>query len=212
MRTRSTDIYGRVLKRTKRRDDFFVADDFLPEGTAAGVAAAASAGTTLYAVADREIEGLDSFQADDRVAILVRGVTKPVQGLVIHGFNPTRPVSEVIVPEVRIVQASREGQTVLEIRNEDLTHLQAAWASSFSDDEGSEGTANTQDQRSHLLAVGLPRSTAKASENVAGSIQDRSQIPSFDSLKNAAIVESIVGAKREYHQFAGARAASETRP
>lgn len=206
------EFYGRVLKRTKRRDDFFVADDFLPEGTAAGVAAAASAGTTLYAVADREIEGLDSFQADDRVAILVRGVTKPVQGLVTHGFNPTRPVSEVIVPEVRIVQASREGQTVLEIRNEDLTHLQAAWAASFSDDEGSEGTANTQDQRSHLLAVGLPRSTAKASENVAGSIQDRSEIPSFDPLKNATIVESIVGAKREYHQFAGARAASETRP
>ncbi|MFO1004043.1 MAG: hypothetical protein U0936_27310, partial [Planctomycetaceae bacterium] len=204
--------YGRVLKRTKRRDDFFVADDFLPEGTAAGVSAGATEGTTLFAVADREIEGLDSFRADDRVAILVRGVTKPVAGLVTHGFNAKRAVSEVVVPDVRIVQASRKGQTILEIRNEDLTRLQAAWASSFSDTEGGNNTAGADNQRSHLVAVGLPRSTAGAPDDVAGPGESGAPIPAFDPLKNATIVESIVGAKREYHQFAGSRGVPEAKP
>jgi hypothetical protein len=204
--------YDRVLKRTKRRDDFFVADDFLPEGTAAGVSAGATEGTTLFAVADREIEGLDSFRADDRVAILVRGVMKPVQGLVTHGFNAQRAISEVVVPDVRIVQPSRKGQTILEIRNEDLTRLQAAWASSFSDAEGGDNSVGADNQRSHLVAVGLPRSTAGGSESVTGADRTGRPIPSFAPLKNATIVESIVGAKREYHQFAGSRASQEARP
>ena len=207
-----SSYYGRVLKRTKRRDDFFAADDFLPEGTAAGVSAGATEGTTLFAVADREIEGLDSFRADDRVAILVRGVMKPVQGLVTHGFNAQRAISEVVVPDVRIVQPSRKGQTILEIRNEDLTRLQAAWASSFSDAEGGDNSVGADNQRSHLVAVGLPRSTAGGSENVTGADRTGRPIPSFDPLKNATIVESIVGGKREYHQFAGSRASLEARP
>jgi hypothetical protein len=197
-----TSFYGRVLKRAKRRDDFFVAEDFLPEGSVPGIAAGASQGTTIYTVADREIEGLDGFQADDRVVILMRGVTKPVAGVVVHGFNPRRPISEVVVSDVRIVRASRKGQTVLEIRNEDLTRLQAAWAVSFSEDEGG---AEAQEQRSHLLAVGLPRTTASKSVPGADSVQDRSQIPSFDPLENATVVETMIGSKREYHQFAGSR-------
>ena len=197
-----TSFYGRVLKRAKRRDDFFVAEDFLPEGSVPGIAAGASQGTTIYAVADREIEGLDGFQADDRVVILMRGVTKPVAGVVVHGFNPRRPISEVVVSDVRIVRASRKGQTVLEIRNEDLTRLQAAWAASFSEDEGG---AEAQEQRSHLLAVGLPRTMAKPSELDADAVHNRSQIPSFDPLQNATVVETMIGSKREYHQFAGSR-------
>jgi len=85
---------------------------------------------------------------------LVRGVTRPVAGVVTHGFNPRRPVSEVVVSDVRIVRASRKGQTVLEIRNEDLTRLQAIWVTSFSDGENADRGEN---RRSHLLAVGLPR-------------------------------------------------------
>ncbi len=204
--------YGRVLKRTKRRDEFFTADDFLPEGTAAGVSAGATEGTTLFAVADREIEGLDSFRADDRVAILVRGVTRPVEGLVTHGFNPQRAISEVVVPDVRIVQPSRKGQTILEIRNEDLSRLQAAWASSFSNADGGDNSAGAENQRSHLVAVGLPRTAAGGSENVTGADPAGTPIPSFDPLKNATIVESIVGAKREYHQFAGSRGLPEAKP
>ena len=197
-----TSFYGRVLKRAKRRDDFFVAEDFLPEGSVPGIAAGASQGTTIYAVADREIEGLDGFQADDRVVVLMRGVIKPVAGVVVHGFNPRRPISEVVVSDVRIVRASRKGQTVLEIRNEDLTRLQAAWAASFSEDEGG---AEAQEQRSHLLAVGLPRTMAKPSELDADAVHNRSQIPSFDPLQNATVVETMIGSKREYHQFAGSR-------
>ena len=197
-----TSFYGRVLKRAKRRDDFFVAEDFLPEGSVPGIAAGASQGTTIYAVADREIEGLDGFQADDRVVVLMRGVIKPVAGVVVHGFNPRRPISEVVVSDVRIVRASRKGQTVLEIRNEDLTRLQAAWAASFSEDEGG---AEAQEQRSHLLAVGLPRTMAKPSELDADAVHNRSQIPSFDPLENATVVETMIGSKREYHQFAGSR-------
>ena len=103
----------------------------------------------------------------------------------------------------------RKGQTVLEIRNEDLTRLQAAWAVSFSDEDGE---ADTEQQRSNLLAVGLPRTTAKPEIRGAGAAHDRAQIPTFDPLQNATVVETMIGSKREYHQFAGARSASDARP
>ena len=91
-------------------------------------------------MADSEIEGLDAFQADDLVTILMRGIVKPPTGVTTHGFSLRRPVSSVIVPSVRIVRASRGGQTILAVPDADLTRLQAVWAASMSDDQDGDSS------------------------------------------------------------------------
>jgi len=226
------DFEFRVLRRAKRRGAFFTADDFLPDGTEPGLAAAASAGETIFAVADREIEGLDAFRAGDLVTILVRGVVKPQAGVIAHGFSLRRPVSSVIVPSARIVRASRSGQTILAVADVDLTQLQAAWAGSMSDDE--EGGENN---RSHLLAVALPRGDSPApvrDAHVAETTQPNdtstpdqfvsstaltqqpspaaTRIPAFDPLGETKLMEAIVGERREWHAFAGGEPESSAAP
>ncbi|MBM3998814.1 MAG: hypothetical protein FJ297_04590 [Planctomycetes bacterium] len=216
----------RVLRRAKRRGEFFTSDDFLPEGTGPGLAAAAGAGETIFAVADREIEGLDAFQANDLVAILVRGVVEPPTGVITHGFSLRRPVSAVVVPSARIVRRSQAGQTILAVPDADLTRLQAAWAASMTDDVGGNDSG-----RSHLLAVALPRGISPAAVNQGGEQRvadtvppshapppnrfvsstdwtrqpDRSSesIPAFDPLGEIKLTEAIVGQRREWHAFAG---------
>ena len=215
----------RVLRRSKRRGEFFTADDFLPEGAEPGLAAAANVGETIFAVADREIEGLDAFQAEDLVTILVRGVLKPPAGFEARGISLRRPISGVIVPSARIVRASQGGQTILAIANGDLTRLQAAWALSMTEDE-SGGS-----DRSHLLAVALPRFGSPisadqdeiASKVISSRVDFVSQltpklspttvptsqpIPSFDPLGQTKRMDVIVGGKREHYIFAGDDASS----
>ena len=216
------DFEFRVLNRAKRRGEFFTADDFLPEGTEPGLAAAAGAGETIFAVADREIEGLDAFDAGDLVTILVRGIVKAPTGVKTHGFTLERPVSGVIAPAVRIVRASEGGQTILAVPNEDMTRLQAAWASSMSEDN--EG------RRSVLLAVAVPRNDspptirqqhtdpvtetasargvsprnrfATSTDWTQHSARTSAAIPDFDPLGEIKLMEAIVGERREWHAFA----------
>ncbi len=122
------------------------------------MAAGVPAGSTFFPVADREIEGLDSFAAEDHVAILVRGVVKPVAGVAMPGLDHSRPMSTVVVPDARIARASLAGQTVLSIANEDLAPLQAAIARSQTDRDA--------DDRSHLIAVVRPRPGATANSQM----------------------------------------------
>lgn len=208
----------RVLGREKRRGDFFTAGDFLPDGVAPGVAAAASLGSTVFAVADREIEGLDAFQADDYVAILERAVLKAPSGVIAHGIDLERPVSNIVVPKVRIVRASRSGQTILEVANEDLTRLQAAWAASVSEENGSADKG----QRSHLMAVALPRTDSGnladpvASRGAAGAgtqfasleplaTNTQQPIPDFNPVRGMKLLEARVGSRSEMHAFPAGR-------
>jgi hypothetical protein len=219
----------RVLRRAKRRGEFFSTKDFLPEGSEPGVAAAASPGETVFAVADREIEGLDAFQANDYVAILVRGVIEAPSDVIAHGMILERSVSGVIVPSARILRGSKGGQTILAVANEDLTRLQAAWASSLSGDDVE------RDDRSHLLAVALPRQPSPPlAERVADHQEPHSahnespqnlvsdsagvtpaaeptneSIPSFDSAGNLRLLEAIVGKRREWHAFPAANATDQ---
>jgi len=212
----------RVLKRTKRRGEFFTAHDFLPEGTGPGVAAAAGAAETILAIADREIEGLDAFQADDLVTILVRGVVEPPQGITMHGFSLRRPVSAVLVPSARIVRASRAGQTILAVSDADMTRLQAALAVSMAN----AGAGDNSD-RSNLLAVALPRAVPPAAnedraaettlpndESLSGRFASSTaltrqpasaptRIPAFDPVGEIKLLEAIVGGRREWHAFPG---------
>ncbi|MEL6105430.1 MAG: hypothetical protein AAFU85_05315 [Planctomycetota bacterium] len=216
----------RVLRRAKRRGEFFTANDFLPEGAQPGIAAAAGPGETIFAVADREIEGLDIFQADDLVTILVRAVVKPPAGIAGGGLDLKRPVSTVVVPSARIVRASQSGQTILAVADGDLTRLQAVWALSMSEENGGS-------ERSHLLAVALPRtgSFVPGSQDdfasiptLSGgrypgrfaSVTDSSQqpvsasksIPSFDPFSQMKRMDVIVGGKRERYIFGGENASS----
>ena len=219
----------RVLNRAKRRGEFFTSDDFLPEGTGPGLAAAAGAGETIFAVADREIEGLDVFQAEDRVTILMRRMLKSPPGVITHGPSLERPVSAVIVPSARIVRASRGSQTILAVLDVDLTALQSAWARSMTTKQGdSRGRAS-------LLAVALPRGKTPASATeeraaertlpdgksprgrfVSSTSLSRQpghkHIPPYDSLSEIKVIEAIVGARREWHAFTKAEPEGSATP
>lgn len=186
-------FFGRVVGQSKARGDYLTEADFLPEGTVGGLAAGVKQGHTFFVVADRDIEALDSFQTGDRVAILIRGVVKPPQGASVVGIDYSRPVSNVVVNSAMIARASLAGQTVLDIENKDLNALQAAIARSITDREG-------ETDRSHLVAVVLPRENATSSQTVATS-----EIPGFDPFANVRYTEVIVGKDRSVQAFGGSR-------
>ena len=202
----------RVLRHAKRKGSFFASDDFLPEGTSPGLAAAAKSGETIFAVADREIEGLDVFESGDFVTILVRGIVEAPTGVIAHGAELKRPVSRVVVPAARIVRDSRGGQTILAVADADLTRLQAAWASSMTDNDGK----SDNDERSHLLAVALPRAGNMPTPPVAevatlsslakgqAGRSHQNAIPDFDPAGEVKMLEAIVGTRREWHAFSNA--------
>lgn len=185
--------FGRTVGVVKQRGDFFVTSDFLPEGSSKGIAAAAKPGFSVFAVADREIEGLDSFADNDRVAVMIRGVVKPPTGVVAHGFNLSRPVSAVIVPEMRVARSSVAGQTMLEVRNEDLAILQAALGATLSKDDGNER------ERSNLIAIAVSQRTSDNSATLEPPTA--STIAGFDPLAGMQTTEFIVGSRRQTHAF-----------
>ena len=188
--------FDRTIERAKRRGDCFRTEDFLPAAMAGGIAAAARSGYSIFTVADREIEGLDALADDDRVAVLIRGVIKPPVGVVAHGFSLSRPVSSVIVPELRIVRSTIAGQTVLEVKNEDITLLQAALATNLIE------TQQQSDRRSNLVAIAIS-SNADFRITERGSNRTVVNIPNFDPLSGMKMTEFIVGQRRETHAYAG---------
>ncbi len=123
------------------------------------------------------------------MAILIRGVVKPIAGVAVTGVDYSRPISTVVVADARIARASLAGQTVLSIANEDLAPLQAAIARSLTDRD--------ENDRSHLIAVARPRPAAIETGRVANEA-----IPAFDPLANIRFTETIIGGKRSVQAFA----------
>ena len=130
-------------------------------------------GSRCLPIADREIEGIDSFVDDDRVTILLRGVFKSERTKRVAPDSGVA-ASFVVADSVRIARASVGAQSILEVRNEDLTRLQAAIARSLTDREELK-------DRSHLVAVGMARPV----EDDAGEVV--AEIPSFDPLENVEV-------------------------
>lgn len=184
-------FYGRVLREAKAKGEFLSSDDFMPVGTKGGLAAGVRSGETFLPVSDRQIEGLDSFEAEDHVAILLRGVFKP-QFSSGSSVELTRAVSKVVVADARIARSSRAGQTILSVRNEDLSALQVALAQSIQDSEGGAG--------GQLIAVVKARADAVPDTPVASDT-----IPSLDPLSNVRFMEKIVGSKRTLQAFPGGK-------
>ncbi|MEZ6090004.1 MAG: hypothetical protein R3C05_18655 [Pirellulaceae bacterium] len=184
-----SDYYGRVLRIDKTRGDFFTSEDFLPAGTTEGIAAMARVGFTLLPIADNEIEGIDTFEKNDHVSILMRGVFK---SKLTQQVAPQSGVaaSYVIAQSVRIARDSVGGQSILEVPNEDLTRLQAAIARSLTDRDDLE-------DRSHLVAVGIER----RGDNLTAHANDA--IPSFDPLANVKTTQMIIGGRRTVSVFGG---------
>jgi hypothetical protein len=199
----------RVLRYYKSRHSFFSSDDFFPASVQPGLAADIDDGSAVYVAADRDIEGLEHFQDNDRIAILFRAVLKRPEGVIAHGVDLERPTASVVVPEARILRASQEGKTVLEISNDDLARLQAAWAAAFTKEEGQDKEG--KHQRLHLVAVSLPSSTkgdftvttVRPPTAVKTASTASEDIPDFDPVSNVRVLEAIVGSRRERHIFAG---------
>lgn len=217
--------FGRVFAVAKAAGEPLTPDDFLSPDAEPGLAAAARTGHTLFAVADREIEGLENLRAGDRVTILRRGVVNPAEGVEIFGVSTQRPIATVVT-DARLTRASQAGQTVLELRNEDQARLQAALADSLTDEGAGAGAGAS---RSHLVAVALPRERSDAASDApneapnddahddtvaatpptsedATSREPASTIPSYDPLAGTRYTEVIIGGERKVYGFGGTRA------
>lgn len=183
-------FFGRVLASGKRRGDSFTVDDFLPVGTRAGVASIARVGFTLLPIADRDIEGIGSFNEGDNIAVLVRGVVQSplTQHITRNGGAAS---ARVLADSVRIARGSIAGQTVLEIPNESLTQIQAALARSLTD-------RNESNDRSHLMAVGVARALPETLGTVGVNI------PDHDPLRNVKTTQVFIGGRRTVEVFGGA--------
>lgn len=184
------DYFGRVLVSDKRRGEPLTPSDFLPAGAKPGIAAIGRAGFSLLPIADREIEGLDAFNTDDRIAVLVRGEAnaRPAATQAALGFQPSG--ASVVSQNIRLAKASTAGQTILEVRNDELAVLQAALAQSLSN---RELTGN----RSRLVAVGLHRQSPDNESTASSEIQP------FDPLAGIHTTELIIGDRRSVQVFRG---------
>lgn len=199
---------GRVLRHHKDRRSFFTAVDFFPAGVSPGFAAELDDESTVYVAEDRDIEGLENFQDNDRIAILFRAVLKRPEGVIVQGADLERPIATTIVPSARILRASQEDRTVLAIRKQDLARLQAAWAVSFSKRDG-DSEVDDDRHRRHLVAVLLPNETKSnpAERNIAnvsrvGLVQEsRDVIPDYDPIGRTRVMETIIGSHREVYVF-----------
>lgn len=184
------EYYGRVLAKGKSLGDHLVAADFLPPGTMPGLSSATGEGYTIFAIADSEIAGLENVETGDRVTILRRGTLDLDPSFFSAGLNMSRVVSDVVVEQVRVARRSLAGQSVLEVRNRDLSHLQAAIAQSMSE------------SGPKLIAVVLPQAGVKTTNDVVTS--DNSTIPSYDPYASAEITEVIIGRERTKRVYLGA--------
>lgn len=180
-------FFGRVLTSDKRRGEPFTVDDFMPVGTQPGLGSIAKVGYTLLPIADREIEGIEAFEEDDRIAILIRGVVRSPLTQSVSG-DAGVATSSVLADSVRIARGSVAGQSVLEIPNESLTQILAALARSLSDRDDS-------DDRSRLVAVGVSRTLTGESTTT--------DIVSFDPLENVKTTQVYIGGQRSVEVFAG---------
>ena len=140
-----------------------------------------------WPIADREIEGIDSFEKGDRISILIRAVYKTSLANRIDSQDGIA-ASHVLAESATIARASVGGQSILEVSNADLTRLQAALARSFT-------SRDELRDRSHLVAVAIQRETDQQSSP--------SEISAFNPLENVKTTEMIIGGRRTVEVFGG---------
>lgn len=179
--------FGRTLSVEKNNGDFFTPADFMPEGAGQGIGASVRQGYTLLPVADRDVEGIDSFVRNDTVTIMIRAVFKSKLARQVNAEDGVA-ASFVVAETVRVVRESVGGQSIIEVRNEDLARLQAAMARSLTD-------RDEMRDRSHLVAVGsVPTNDTTSSD---------SKIAPFDPLTGVKTTQLIIGGERSVKVFGG---------
>jgi hypothetical protein len=182
-------FYGRVLNKTKRRFDFFTADDFLPEDARPGVAAGIAPGAVAVNVTGNQIARLGWFQEDDRVALMLAGDPELPANAVLHSTMAIGHGAQVVVQDARILRAASDTSEMvtLEVLTEDVAALEAAlsWQNSGS--------------RS-LVAVARPRRDQNSVSNHPNASQSaalRDHTPYRDARK----FETLIGRQRQVHIF-----------
>ncbi len=189
-------LAGRVLRRTKPQGDHFVTSDFFPPEVEPGFAANIRPGNTVYSAIDEKIEGLAQFGESDHVAILYRGMADaPQKGVIAHGVSLERPIASVVVPQARILRASHEGCTLLEVESNDLLRLQAALLNKG----GSQGGSHKNEEL-HLIAVSVHVDSETSPRDGQPPVAPLS-VANFDPASKYHTLETLVGRKREVHIF-----------
>lgn len=181
--------FGRVLRRTKRRFDFFTAADFLPEGARPGVAAGIAPGAVAVNVTGNQIARLGWFQEDDRVALMLAGDPELPANAVLHSTMAIGHTAQVVVQDARIVRAASDTSEMvtLEVMAEDLAALEAAlsWQNSGN--------------RS-LVAVARPRH-AQNSFSGGSPAEQTAMLSDHRPYQDEAKFEALIGRQRQVHIF-----------
>ena len=220
-----SSFYGRMLRKKKDRFDFLTSEDFIADGLNHSIAAKTRKGYSNFPIPDSAILNIDNFMDNDLVAILERGVASGPTGVIAHGFNLTRAVSHLLIPEARIFRESNAGRTELEVPNEFLTKLHAA----FESDMTLVAVAPSAVLEIVEVLEPIPAEVIECEEFIErvepvphasegplehrGSIgtgsqyriteQVRSNIPSWDPLAGVKFLEFVIGKRHENHAFLG---------
>lgn len=191
--------YGRVMATEKSRWDFFTDEDFLPTGVASGIAAAATPGHTIAIVEDKYFEGLSAFQSEDRVSILLRGVTRLNDNVIYSGTYRDFPRGTLVVRDARIVRHSVGETVAIELNDGDMAVFQAglAYVKGFNDDaeRPTKGLPS-------LVAVVQPRGSVAVMPEAERPF---SRVESFNSFDSLEFMDVIVGSRRSTYAFDSVR-------
>jgi hypothetical protein len=183
------DFYGRVLNKTKRRFDFFTAEDFLPEGARPGVAAGIAPGAVAVNVTGNQIARLGWFQENDRVAADAGGRYRIARQrrAAQHDGDRSRRAGRGPGCKDHPRGLGYQPDVTLEVMAEDVAALEAAlsW--------------RTSGNRS-LVAVGRPRGDLEA---VSVGTGDRQIAALHDHMpyRDAPKFETLIGRQRQVHIF-----------
>lgn len=182
--------YGRVLNTAKTRFAVFTPDDFMPEGSKAGVAAAVGPSSVLVVVTADQVQAINRFRDNDEVVLLMTGNFELPGEVVIHSSVPLGPGARVVVKSARIVRAASDvsDMVALEVQVSEAAALSAALFAHDATD-----TNRKHDRR--LVAVARPRSGANPR---AGSPQ---RLTDHMPLDMATQVYEVTGDQARTHIF-----------
>ena len=184
--------YGRVLRTAKTRFAAFTAEDFMPVGTVAGVAAAIDSNSVLVNVTANQIQAINRFRDNDEVALLLSGNFGVPDGVTVHSATALGPGSRVIVQSARVIQAVSDLSDTVALSvpaNQAAALITALFAHDATDSN------NRPDLQ--LVAIARPRSQSMQKH----AADDPHPLVDHMPLDSATKVFEITGSQARTHLF-----------
>jgi Flp pilus assembly protein CpaB len=199
-------VVGRVLARDKSRGQFFSEDDFLPRGTAPGLAGGIPPGKRALTLDASKVIGARALRLGDHFDLMA---STPIDWTKTSGQGGSIHLMGTSLQKQAAVSAVvQDGVVVMPVASPTMAAIEAA--SGDSKQTGREMVvAVAADEVAHVaeaLALGLELTTVVRSGNPRDSSKNVAT-PDENPLARVQAIESIVGHKRETLVFQAAPAA-----